>query len=79
MCVSQAFRAVNRQGVFVRWRGIHAVKPSLVPLFGVTVEFGIREGDFLPFLNRHSAQFRIGSIGELYAMVQVKEIPEKFG
>ena len=69
MCVAKAFRAVTRQGVFVRWRGIHAVKPSLVPLFGVTVEFGMGEGDFLPFLNRHSAQFRIGSIRELCAIV----------
>ena len=78
MCVAKAFRAVTRQGVFIRWRCIDAIKPSLVPLFGVTVEFGMREGDFLPFLNRHPAQFRIGSIRELCVMVEVKEIPKQF-
>ena len=69
MCVAKAFRAVTRQGVFIRWRCILAVKPGLVPLFGVTVELGMRESGFFPFLNRHSAQFRIGSIRELGAMV----------
>ena len=69
MCITKAVRVVARQGVLIGWRCIFAVKPSLVPFLGVTVKLGVREADFLPFLNRHSAQFSVGSVREFCAMV----------
>ena len=69
MCIAKMVRAVTRQRIFISWRCVFAIKPSLVPLFGVTVKLGVREADILPLLNRHSAELSIRSICELCATV----------
>ena len=78
MCIAKTVRAVTWQRIFISWRCVFAIKPSLVALFGVTVEFGMREGDFFPFLNRHSAKFSIGAVRKFSSAVQVEEVPEEF-
>ena len=69
MCITKTVRAVTQQRVFISWRCVFAIKPSLVPLLGVIVKLGVREADILPILNRHSAELSIGSVCELCSMV----------
>ena len=69
MRVAEPFRTEARQGIFIVRGGILAIKPSCIPLFGVSMEFDVGISDFLPLLNGHTAQFSVGAIGEFSATV----------
>ena len=78
MCVAKPVRTVTRQRIFISWRRISAIKPSLIPVLGVTMKLGVREADIFPLLNSHSTKFSIGSVCKLCTMVQIEEIPKQF-
>ena len=76
--------SVGKPVIMVAWkrvlifrRGIYAVEPSLVPFLRVTVQFDMREFNFLPLLNRNTTKFSVGTIYKLCAPVQVKEVPKQ--
>ena len=69
MRVAEPFRTETRQGIFIVRGGILAIKPSCVPLLGVSMEFDVGIGDFLPLLNGHTAQFGIRAVGEFSTAV----------
>ena len=74
MSVAEPFWMEARQGIFIVRGGILAIKPSCVPLLGVSMEFDVGIGDFFPFLNGHTAKFGIRAVGEFGTAVQMKEI-----
>ena len=78
MCVGKPLRTITRQRIFISRSSVPAAKPRLIPILGVAVMFGMRKIDFFPFLNRHSAKFRIGAVRKFSAAVQVEEVPEEF-
>ena len=78
MCVAKPVRTVTRQRIFISWRRISAIKPSLIPVLGVTMKLGVRETDIFPLLNRHPTKLSVGSVCELCATVQIKEISKQF-
>ena len=63
--------------VLIFRRGIYAVEPSLVPFLRVTVQFGMREFNFFPFLNRDTTKLSVGTIYKLCTSVQMKKVPEQ--
>ena len=69
MRVAEPFRTEARQGIFIVRGGILAIKPSCIPLLGVSMEFDVGISDLLPLLNGHTAQFSVGAIGEFSATV----------
>ena len=69
MRVAEPFRTEARQGIFIFRRGIFAIKPSRIPLLGVSMEFDVGISDLLPLLNGHTAQFSIGAVGKFSAAV----------
>ena len=69
---------VTRQRVLVFRGGIFTVEPSLVPLFGVTVQLCMREFNLFLFLNRNATKFSVGSVYKFRVPVQMKKIPEEF-
>ena len=77
MCIAKTVWAVTRQRVFISLRCVFAIKPSLVPLLGVTVKLGVGEADIFPLLNCHSTQFSIGPICKLSTAVQVEKVSEQ--
>ena len=42
---------ITRQRIFIVRSYVSAVKPSLIPVFGVAMMFGVREVDILSLLN----------------------------
>ena len=66
----------HRQRVLVFKGSFFTVEPSLVPLFGVTVQLGMRKFNLFPFLNRDATKFSVGSIYKFSAPVQMEKIPE---
>ena len=42
---------ITRQRIFVVWSCIPAVKPSLIPVLGVAMMFGMRDVDILSLLD----------------------------
>ena len=78
MAIAESVSTVTRQRIFISRSGVLTVEPCLVPIFGVAVMFGMRKIDFFPFLNRHSAKFRIGAVRKISTAVQVEEISEEF-
>ena len=69
MRIAEPFRTEARQGIFIVRGGILAIKPSCIPLLGVSMEFDVGISDLLPLLNGHTAQFSVGAIGEFSATV----------
>ena len=55
---------VTRQRVLIFRGSILTIEPSLVPILRVTVKFGMREVNILPFLNGDATKFRIGPVYE---------------
>ena len=78
MFVTEPVSTITRQGILVSWRRVSAVEPSLIPVFGVTMMFGVREADIFPLLNSHSTKFSVGSVCKLCTTVQIEEIPKQF-
>ena len=68
MRVAEPFRTEARQGIFIVRGGI-AIKPSCIPLLGVSMEFDVGISDLLPLLNGHTAQFSVGAVGEFSVTV----------
>ena len=64
------------EGILIIRRSISAVKPSLVPFLRMVVQFGMRDFNFLPLLNRNATKFSIGSIYKFSVPVQMKEVLE---
>ena len=69
MRVAEPFRTETRQGIFIVRGGILAIKPSCIPLLGVSMEFDVGISDLFPLLNCHTAQFGVGTIGKFSAAV----------
>ena len=78
MCVAKPVRTITRQRIFINWRCIPAIKPSLIPVLGVTMKLSVREADIFPLLNSHSTKFSVGSVYKLCTTVQIEEIPKQF-
>ena len=78
MCVAKPVRTITRQRILISWRHISAIKPSLIPVLGVTMKLGVREANIFPLLNRHSTKFSVGSVCKLCTTVQIEEIPKQF-
>ena len=77
MGVGKPVITIAWEGIFIFRRSISAVKPSLVPFLRVAVQFGMREFNFLPLLNRDTTKFSIGAIYKLCTPVQMKKVPEQ--
>ena len=73
-----ALNTITRQWILISLRGIFAVKPCLVPIFGVTQQATIGEDSTSSSLNRDTTEFQVGSIRKLILAVQVKIFPEEF-
>ena len=69
MRVAEPFRTEARQGIFIVRGGILAIKPSCIPLLGVSMEFDVGISDLLPLLNGHAAYFSIGAVGKFNVTV----------
>ena len=69
MCIAEPLQTKAGQGILTSRGGVFAIEPGLIPLFGVAVQLGVRVFDLFPFLNRHTAQFRIGTIRKLSTAV----------
>ena len=69
MRVAEPFRTEARQGIFIVRGGILAIKPSCIPLLGVSMEFDVGISNLLPLLNGHTTQFSVGAVGEFSATV----------
>ena len=78
MCVAKPVRTITRQRIFISWRRISAIKPSLIPVLGVTMKLCVREADIFPLMNSQSTKFSVGSICKLCTTVQIEEIPKQF-
>mgnify|MGYP005797639899 CR=1 FL=1 len=57
MVVVKPVLAVTPQRIFTSWRGIFNIEPSLVPIFGVAMQLGMRKTDIFPLLNNDSTKF----------------------
>ena len=77
MSVAKPVRAVTRQRIFVNRRCVFTVKPSLIPVLGVTMKLGVREADILPLLNLHPTKLSVGSVCELVLVVQIEILSEE--
>ena len=76
--------SVGKPVITIAWKrvlifrgGIYAVEPSLVPFLRVTVQFDMREFNFLPLLNRNTTKFSVGTIYKFCTPVQMKKVPEQ--
>ena len=78
MFITEPMSTITRQRIFISWRRISAIKPSLIPVLGVTMKLGVREADIFPLLNSHSTKFSVGSVCKLCTTVQLEEIPKQF-
>ena len=78
MCSGEPVSMITGQRIFIFGSSVSAVEPSLVPILGVAVMFGMRKIDFFPLLNRHTAELSIGAVSKFSTAVQVKEVSEKF-
>ena len=78
MCIAKTVREVTGQRVFISWRCVFAVEPSLIPVLGVTMKLCVREADIFPLINSQSTKFSVGSICKLCTTVQIEEIPKQF-
>ena len=58
-----------RKRIFISRRSILAVKPGLIPVLWMVVVFGMREINFLPFLNWYAAKFSVGAVREFGSAV----------
>ena len=77
MSVAKPVRTVTRQRILISWRRVSAIKPSLIPVLGVTMKLGVREADIFPLLNLHSTKSSIGPIYKLSTAVQVEKVSEQ--
>ena len=77
MSVGKTVITVAWKRVLIFRRGIYAVEPSLVPFLRVTVQFGMREFNFFPLLNRDTTKFSVGTIYKFCTPVQMKKVPEQ--
>ena len=77
MSIGKPVGPETRQRIFVFRGGVFTVEPSLIPLFGVTVQLGVRKFNLFSFLNGDATEFSIGSIYKFGARVQMEEIPEQ--
>jgi len=77
MSVGKPVIMIAWKRVFIFRGGIYAVEPSLVPFLRVTVQFDMREFNFLPLLNRDTTKLCFGTIYKLCTPVQMKKVPEQ--
>ena len=75
MSVGEPVGTVTRQRILVFKGGVFIVEPSLIPLFGVIVQLGMRELNFFPLLNRDATKFSVGTVYKFCAPVQMKKNP----
>ena len=78
MSIGKPVGTVTRQRILVFRGGVFTVEPSLIPLFGVTVQLSMRKFNLFSFLNGDTTEFSIGSVCKLCMTVQVEEIPKQF-
>ena len=78
MSIGKTMGTVTRQRILVFRGGIFTLEPCLIPLFGVTVQLGMRKFNLFSFLNGDPTEFSIGSVYKFGAPVQVEEIPKQF-
>ena len=78
MCIGKPVSTITRQRVLIIRGSILIVEPSLVPILRMTMKFGVREADVLPFLNGDAAKFSVGPVYKFSTMVQIEKIPEQF-
>ena len=76
MSVGKPVGMVTRQRVLAFRGSVFTVEPSLVPLFGVTVQLGMRKFNLFSFLDGDATKFSIGSIYKFSVPVQMEEILE---
>ena len=69
---------ITRQWILISRRGVFAVKPCLVPIFGVTRQASIGEDSTSSSLNRYTTEFQAGSARNLVLAVQIKIFPKEF-
>ena len=69
MSIRESVSTITRQTVLIFRRGVLAIEPSLIPLLWVTVKFGVRKTNILPFLNGDATKFSIGPVYEFSATV----------
>ena len=74
MSVGEPVGTVARRRVLVFRGGIFTVEPSLVPIFGVTVQLGMRKFNLFSFLNGDDTKFSVGSVYKFNAPVQMEKI-----
>ena len=77
MSVGKPVDTIIRQRILVFRGGVFTVEPSLIPLFGVTMQLCMRKFNLFYFLNGDATKFSIGSIYKFSAPVQMEEIPEQ--
>ena len=73
MCVGKPVSTITLQRVLVIRGSILTVEPSLVLVFRMTMKFGVRKADVLPFLNGNAAKFSVGPVYKFSTTVQVKK------
>ena len=76
MRVGKSVRTVTRQRIVIIRRSIFTVKPSLVPILRMAMEFCMRKTDIFSLLNRNTAQFGIGPVYKLSTAVKIEKVPE---
>ena len=57
--------------------GVFIIEPSLVPVFGVTMQLSMRKFNFFPFLNGDATKFSVGTVYEFSTPDQMKEVSEQ--
>ena len=77
MSIGKPVGTVTRQRVPIFRGGVFTIEPSLVPVFGVTVQLSMRKFNFFPFLNGDAAKFSVGTVYEFSTPVQMKEVSEQ--
>ena len=77
MSVGKPVITIAWKRVLIFRRGIYAVEPSLVPFLRVTVQFGMREFNFLPVLNRDTTNLNVRTVYKFCTPVQMKKVPEQ--
>ena len=77
MSIGKPVGMVTQQRILIFRGSVLTVEPSLIPLFGVTVQLGISKFNLFSFLNGYATKFSIGSVYKFSAPLQMEEIPEQ--
>ena len=66
---------ITRQRIFIDRSCVSAVKPSLIPVLGEAMMFGVREVNILSLMDSNAPEFSVGPIRKFSTAVSVKEVP----